>query len=116
MRKAAWLRDGDGLIFLENNDMKILKNIKWFMFILGGLVFIAGFNAFCSDSEESSKFIYDSHGRRDPFVPVILDAQSKVVSEGQENISFLLEGIIWEQDGKAVVIINDTILGEHDYL
>jgi len=69
---------------------------------------------FGNEKAEEKKFVYDSHGRRDPFLPVFFNDTATVIRNLTEDLTFVLEGIIWEQAGRSMAIINDQILGEHD--
>lgn len=53
-------------------------------------------------------FVYDSHGRKDPFSPPVIDVSKDV---GQDIIAGIkLEGIIWDSD-KPLAIINEKVVG-----
>lgn len=89
------------------------KVVKFFVCCLILVMLSSGV---CWGLEKSTQFIYDSHGHRDPFVPISSKSSTEVVKDGKKDMSFSLEGIIWEPGGKALAIINDTILREHDQI
>ena len=68
-------------------------------------------SAFASGQEQ---FIYDSHGRRDPFAP-LMDKDGRRIatySKAGSVSDLVIEGIIYDAYGDSVVIINDMILKE----
>lgn len=62
---------------------------------------------------EESGFVYDSKGKRDPFVPSQLAVKGKKLLAGEINDLFL-EGIVWDARGESLVIINDETLKTGD--
>ncbi len=67
-------------------------------------------------ASEEPVFVYDSHGKRDPFIPLItkdgrtLTAYSDIISISD----VVIEGILFDLKGGSVVIINDIILKQAD--
>jgi hypothetical protein len=67
-------------------------------------------------ASEETAFVYDSHGKRDPFIPLItkdgrtLTAYSDIISISD----VVIEGILFDLKGGSVVIINDIILKQAD--
>lgn len=53
------------------------------------------------------EFIYNSHGRKDPFAPPVINTRGKAGTEVLSGIR--LEGIIWEQDN-PLAIINSKVV------
>jgi len=69
----------------------------------------------CTTLCASEDFVYDRHGKRDPFIPLITDKPTGGIIglmgvEGIDDI--ILEGIVWEEDGSSLAILNGTILKE----
>lgn len=62
---------------------------------------------------EESGFVYDSKGKRDPFVPSRLAVKGKKLLAGEIKDLFL-EGIVWDACGESLVIINDETLKTGD--
>lgn len=66
--------------------------------------------------EGEGSFIYDSKGKRDPFVPFF--AEEVKTYESLENIQsaedLILEGIIWDPKEGSIAVINGVILKEGD--
>lgn len=63
---------------------------------------------------EEEKFLYASHDKRDPFVPLV-DKKGRPVAVLEGGIQFKisdlsLEGIIWDET-KPLAIINDQVVG-----
>lgn len=63
---------------------------------------------------EVDPFIYDSKGKRDPFIPLIGKGREFLFTEeAVESIAGIyLEGIVWDPDGASLAIINDEIMAE----
>ena len=60
-------------------------------------------------------FVYDDHGKRDPFWSLVTPAGVIINYDGDILISDLvLEGIIAGADGKNLAIINNTIVKPND--
>jgi len=80
----------------------------------------AGFFDSKSDSKqketlEPEPFIYDDHGRRDPFWPLVTPSGSIITHEQDLTIAdLILEGILTESDDKNTAIINGRILNSED--
>ncbi len=61
-------------------------------------------------------FVYNTHGRRDPFVPSYLqdESEKKPVDENiikeVDYSSIVLQAVIYDLDGDSIVIINDEIM------
>lgn len=60
-------------------------------------------------------FVYDDHGRRDPFWSLVTSGGA-VVNYGSDIMisDMILEGIIAGVDGKNIAIINGAVVGEED--
>ena len=67
-------------------------------------------------ASEEAVFIYDSHGNRDPFMPLLtkdgkpITAYAKI---GSIN-DVVIEGILYDPQGGSVIIINDIMLKKQD--
>lgn len=62
-------------------------------------------------------FIYDDHGNRNPFSPLVTANGSIVTLEKDLLITdMILEGIMTEGGGNNIAIINGRILGENDLI
>ena len=62
-------------------------------------------------SEETEQFVYDAHGKRDPFVPLIGDIHMGR-TDSDEIVSIedvVFQGIASDAMGRKVVIVNDEI-------
>ena len=60
-------------------------------------------------------FVYDDHGKRDPFVPLV--SSSGMVITYDENLSLndlVLEGIASDASGNNAAIVNDKVVKIHD--
>ena len=65
---------------------------------------------------EEGTFIYDSHGMRDPFVPLLGIATKKRTIESLEDIASIedvnLQGLAYDSAGKRTAIINGEMIRE----
>ena len=63
------------------------------------------------------EFTYDSKGRRNPFIPLVssdgrllkLDKEEK-----SESSDLLLEGIIYDKQGRSFAVVNGSVVGVSD--
>ncbi len=57
------------------------------------------------------EFVYNSNGKRDPFLPLVSKDGYLVNRESDMPVSDMnLEGIIYDQNGNSLAIINGSIL------
>ena len=65
---------------------------------------------------EEEVFLYDSQGKRDPFMPLITKDGRPITTYGRiTSISdVVIEGILYDPQGESVVVINDIILKQGD--
>lgn len=59
----------------------------------------------------AEEFIYDSHSKKDPFSPPVINAREKVSKEVLKGVR--IEGIIWDEH-KPMAVINDKVVGVGD--
>lgn len=83
-----------------------MRNKKWYIGIL-----ITGFILadFITNGEEG--FIYNSHGKKDPFAPPVLEEEGKLKKELLLGIK--LKAIIWDRQ-RPLALINDKVVGIGD--
>ncbi|MFH0839948.1 MAG: hypothetical protein V1883_02900 [Candidatus Omnitrophota bacterium] len=65
---------------------------------------------------EGQVYEYYSKGKRDPFIPLVTgEVRTGLGLEAVEDIDDVrLEGIIFDPNGKSIVVLNDEILKEGD--
>jgi hypothetical protein len=65
--------------------------------------------------EPEGEFIYDAHGKRDPFWPLV-DSTGAIVTYNQDFLvtDLILEGIMTAAGGKDIAIINGQIVKTGD--
>ena len=64
-------------------------------------------------AEEKADFVYDDHGKRDPFWKLVSPGGSILTYETDLLISEMtLEGIIFDPSGKSLAIINGNVIEE----
>lgn len=82
------------------------------------LRFIFLFSVFCflfSLSFAEKKFVYDSKGKRDPFIPLVTSEGNIVEIEPEEEIPGInLEGIIYDPNGESYAIVNKMVVKTQD--
>lgn len=72
-----------------------------------------GLGAVCAEDEP---FVYDSKGKKDPFVPLVTEEGRYLFRENAPTSvgDIALEGIIWDSKGESFAIVNDVIMKEGD--
>ena len=56
-----------------------------------------------------TKSTYDSHDKRDPFVPLVRDGHIVAAPTASADFSSLsLAGIVWDPTGRSIALINDA--------
>ncbi|MBD3296543.1 MAG: hypothetical protein GF392_04180 [Candidatus Omnitrophica bacterium] len=70
----------------------------------------------CAAEKGAASYVYDAHGKRDPFVPLLGVAVASPRGGGAEQIMSIedveLEGVLVSGDGTRNVIINGEVLPE----
>jgi len=60
-------------------------------------------------------FVYDDHGKRDPFVPLVSSAGMVVTYDEDLSVNDLvLEGIVADASGNNAAIVNGKVVKTHD--
>jgi hypothetical protein len=80
------------------------------------LLLVAVLSLLSSFAQE--EFVYDSKGRRNPFIPLVtpdgrllkLDKEEKAKGE------LAIEGIIYDKNGMSFAIVNGAVVGVGDYV
>ncbi len=62
---------------------------------------------------ETPFHVYDRHGKRDPFVPLVIDGQMVTVTDDDESatadaLTLKLIGILWDPGGHSLALINEN--------
>lgn len=104
--------------------MKALLVLTGCVFLAGSVLSSKGWAEGISSQTKAAEtvavgeeFLYDSHGRRDPFWRLVNPSGAIVNYEHDMSASDLaLEGIMTEKDGRNVAIINGQILKTNDTL
>lgn len=61
----------------------------------------------------SAGTLYDPHGKRDPFVPLVSASSRAWGLMGVETLDeIVVEGVVYDAKGGSIVIVNGTILKE----
>jgi len=93
--------------------------MRFVFIILGFLVVFSSISSVCLaedvGAEESSPFIYDDHGKRNPFWELI-GADGNIISYGDDIMvtDMQLEGIMLGAGGRNVAIINGQVVEKND--
>ncbi|MBI3314966.1 MAG: hypothetical protein HYZ86_03375 [Candidatus Omnitrophica bacterium] len=66
-------------------------------------------------SADGGAFVYDDHGRRDPFMPQVSAAGAVITYEADLTAGdMVLEGIVADAQGNNVAVINGKIVKQGD--
>jgi len=62
---------------------------------------------------ETPFHVYDRHGKRDPFIPLVIDGQMVTVTDTDEDATadastLKLIGILWDPGGHSLALINEN--------
>jgi hypothetical protein len=62
-------------------------------------------------------FVYNDHGKRDPFVPLVSSAGMVVTYDEDLSVNDLvLEGIVADSSGNNIAIVNGKVVKIHDLI
>lgn len=85
----------------------------WNLLLAFGMIFM-------SDAlMAAEKSMYNAHGKRDPFIPLVTSTMKSSSSNllGVDNIDDLVvEGVVYDPQHGSVVIVNGTVLKEGEEL
>ncbi|MFH0940819.1 MAG: hypothetical protein V1840_03080 [Candidatus Omnitrophota bacterium] len=85
-------------------DLLRSKNSFYMVAACMALVFAVGALA------QEQKHLYSYQGKRDPFVPLISSSGYLLNLEPEENAALCLEGIMYDQKGDSMAIINGELV------
>jgi len=86
------------------------KLMNFFFSVLISLLFLSLANA-------QAAFVYDDHGKRDPFVPLVSSSGMVVTYDRDLSVDDLvLEGIVADASGENIAIVNGKIVKNHDHI
>lgn len=89
-------------------NLKIILSVVITFYSLTASIYLTG----------AEQFKYEGKDRRDPFVPLV-NEQGKITTSSSAVGSIkdiVLEGIVWDPKGGSIVIINQNILKEQDFI
>jgi hypothetical protein len=70
---------------------------------------------FANSVYAQESFVYDDHGKRDPFVPLVSSAGMVVTYDEDLSVNDLvLEGIVSDPSGNNAAIVNGKVVKVHD--
>ena len=95
------------------NNLKRFQLFLWYLLPIFGMLFLSG------TSFSAEKSLYNDHGRRDPFVPLVTTTMKTSSSNilGIDNIDDLvIEGLIYDPKHGSAVIMNGAVLKEGEEL
>lgn len=107
---------------LRNQKPEYRRQKRLFIWLLvtsaiGGFAFGGGYWLLVSSLSFAEDFVYNSKGKRDPFVPLVgpgATYQVKEIIDIHSIEDVVLEGIVYDDKGSSVAIINGMILKEGD--
>ena len=91
--------------------------MRFIVIVMSLLVFLMTTTLFSAEKEKEKEkdFVYDGHGKRDPFWSLVTPAGVMVSYDSDISISDLvLEGIISDANGQNLPIINGAIVKTND--
>jgi len=91
--------------------------MRFVIFVLTSLIAnsVYGETAFTTGAQEA--FVYDDHGKRDPFVPLVSSAGMVVTYDEDLSVNDLvLEGIVADASGNNAAIVNGKVVKVHDQI
>ena len=82
-----------------------------FYFLLFGFCFLVF-------SYAQDEFVYDSKGKRNPFIPLVTpDGRFlKLDKEEEKKGDLIVEGIIYDKNGRSFAIVNTSVVGIGDFI
>jgi hypothetical protein len=81
-----------------------------------GTVFLPAF-LFLNSVYAQDSFVYNDHGKRDPFVPLVSSSGMVVTYDDDLSLNDLvLEGIIADTSGDNAAIVNGKVVRTHDQI
>ena len=92
-----------------------MRSFQQFQFFLWNLLFCFGMILLSSFALAGEQKMYDAHGKRDPFIPLVTATMKSSSSNllGIDNFDDLaVEGVVYDPKHGSVVIVNGTILKE----
>ena len=70
---------------------------------------------FANSVYAQANFVYDEHGKRDPFVPLVSSAGMVVTYDEDLSVNDLvLEGIVSDAEGNNMAIVNGKVVNVKD--
>ena len=79
------------------------------------LLFCALRLAPCANSFAREEFVYDAKGKRNPFIPLVTsDGRLLKLDKGESQGGLLIEGIIYDKQGRSFAIVNGAVVGIGD--
>ena len=79
------------------------------------LLFCALCLASCANSFAQEEFVYDAKGKRNPFIPLVTsDGRLLKLDKGESQGGLLIEGIIYDKQGRSFAIVNGAVVGIGD--
>lgn len=71
--------------------------------------------AYCVIAFAQGEFIYDSRGKRNPFIPLVTQEGRLVNLDKEESAGALrIEGIIYDKHGRSFAVVNGSVVGIGD--
>ena len=94
---------------IQKRDLKLLTIV--FPFLLFGFCFLVF-------SYAQDEFVYDSKSKRNPFIPLVTpDGRlMKLDKEEEKKGDLIVEGIIYDKNGRSFAIVNTSVVGIGDFV
>lgn len=94
----------------------MLLNKRFLSFAFLFFIFCAEARTGCSAVSFAQEFVYDSKGKRNPFIPLVTPEGRLLKLDKQELPSgtLVIEGIIYDKFGRSFAIVNTEVVGIGD--
>jgi len=90
----------------RSQRLRFLNILFFLLFIFTYSLQLTAYRLFAQD-----EFIYDSKGKRDPFIPLITpDGRFLKLEKEEGTLGLLIEGIIYDKSGLSYAIVNGEVV------
>jgi hypothetical protein len=107
-------------MFRAKNNQAIHQKLKIrydrLLFLILTFLFLLPFS-YLSLALAQEKMIYNDEGKRDPFIALVTpDGRLLNLDSSGGKAKIVLEGIVYDKDGRSYAIINDEVVSIGDYI
>lgn len=92
----------------------VTQNARILVLSLSFIFYLLCFALACFAQEQ---FVYDAKGKRNPFIPLVT-SEGRLLNldkeEGRGKEDLLIEGLIYDKNGRSFAIVNGSVVGVGD--